>query len=407
MAGALVVVGEAVGGRRRSRSSPPSTRTISGPSATGSAAAGAVDLDAARSPRPSAAAAASSRCAGARGRAASRRRSRRASSGSLGIELDLVEHLEGPLADLVHVGAHLVGRAGSAARRGSCAGSRSRRRSSPSSPRSGSRPPIRWTSQSSSKLAMWPRSQIERAEDRRVDAVELLVRERLDQLEGARARLRQALGDLGLAVGAGRATVRCDAQPPRCRMRPLRDRLAAAVDMRAAPMRIEGASALVAGGASGLGAATARALHERGASVVIADLNAEKGEALAAELGERAALRRGERDGARAGAGGGRRRRGRPTAGCGSRSAAPGIGWAQRTASQAGPARPRDLPQRDQGQPDRHLQRAAARLRGDGRTTSPTRRASAASASTPPRSPPSTARSARSPTRPRRAASSA
>src|SRR3954468_19494191 len=55
-------------------------------------------------------------------------------------------------------------------------------------------------------------------------------------------------------------------------------------------MKIEGASALVAGGASGLGAATARALHERGASVVIADLNAEKGEALASELGENAAF---------------------------------------------------------------------------------------------------------------------
>src|SRR3954447_13532405 len=52
-------------------------------------------------------------------------------------------------------------------------------------------------------------------------------------------------------------------------------------------MKIEGASALVAGGASGLGAATSRALHERGASVVIADLNAEKGEALVAELGDR------------------------------------------------------------------------------------------------------------------------
>jgi 3-hydroxyacyl-CoA dehydrogenase / 3-hydroxy-2-methylbutyryl-CoA dehydrogenase len=52
-------------------------------------------------------------------------------------------------------------------------------------------------------------------------------------------------------------------------------------------MRIEGASALVAGGASGLGAATSRRLHEAGASVVIADLNAEKGEALAAELGDR------------------------------------------------------------------------------------------------------------------------
>ena len=55
-------------------------------------------------------------------------------------------------------------------------------------------------------------------------------------------------------------------------------------------MRIEGASALVAGGASGLGAATARALHGAGAGVVICDLNPEKGEALAAELGERASF---------------------------------------------------------------------------------------------------------------------
>ena len=53
-------------------------------------------------------------------------------------------------------------------------------------------------------------------------------------------------------------------------------------------MKVDGASALVAGGASGLGAATARALHAKGASVVIADLNAEKGNALAGELGERA-----------------------------------------------------------------------------------------------------------------------
>src|SRR5918997_5398036 len=53
-------------------------------------------------------------------------------------------------------------------------------------------------------------------------------------------------------------------------------------------MRIDGAGALIAGGASGLGEATARRLHEGGARVVIADLNAEKGEALAGELGERA-----------------------------------------------------------------------------------------------------------------------
>jgi NAD(P)-dependent dehydrogenase (short-subunit alcohol dehydrogenase family) len=50
-------------------------------------------------------------------------------------------------------------------------------------------------------------------------------------------------------------------------------------------MKAEGAGALVAGGASGLGEATARMLAAEGAQVVIADLNAEKGEALATELG--------------------------------------------------------------------------------------------------------------------------
>ena len=52
-------------------------------------------------------------------------------------------------------------------------------------------------------------------------------------------------------------------------------------------MDIEGSGALVAGGASGLGEATARRLHERGANVTIADVNAEKGQALADELGVR------------------------------------------------------------------------------------------------------------------------
>jgi NAD(P)-dependent dehydrogenase (short-subunit alcohol dehydrogenase family) len=46
-----------------------------------------------------------------------------------------------------------------------------------------------------------------------------------------------------------------------------------------------GSSAIVLGGASGLGEATVRALHERGAVVTIADLNAEKGESLASALG--------------------------------------------------------------------------------------------------------------------------
>jgi 3-hydroxyacyl-CoA dehydrogenase / 3-hydroxy-2-methylbutyryl-CoA dehydrogenase len=48
---------------------------------------------------------------------------------------------------------------------------------------------------------------------------------------------------------------------------------------------VDGVGALVAGGASGLGAATSRALAAAGASVTIADLNAEKGEALATEIG--------------------------------------------------------------------------------------------------------------------------
>lgn len=50
-------------------------------------------------------------------------------------------------------------------------------------------------------------------------------------------------------------------------------------------MDINGASAIVTGGASGIGAAVVRALAARGATVVVADLNAEKGEALASEVG--------------------------------------------------------------------------------------------------------------------------
>jgi NAD(P)-dependent dehydrogenase (short-subunit alcohol dehydrogenase family) len=53
-------------------------------------------------------------------------------------------------------------------------------------------------------------------------------------------------------------------------------------------MQINGHGALVVGGASGLGEATARMLHAQGAQIVIADLNEERGQAVAAELGERA-----------------------------------------------------------------------------------------------------------------------
>ncbi|MGH2702690.1 MAG: 3-hydroxyacyl-CoA dehydrogenase [Actinomycetota bacterium] len=52
-------------------------------------------------------------------------------------------------------------------------------------------------------------------------------------------------------------------------------------------MNIEGKVALVTGGASGLGLATVKALHRRGASIVILDLPASDGETAAKELGDR------------------------------------------------------------------------------------------------------------------------
>jgi NAD(P)-dependent dehydrogenase (short-subunit alcohol dehydrogenase family) len=55
-------------------------------------------------------------------------------------------------------------------------------------------------------------------------------------------------------------------------------------------MQLDGIGALVAGGASGLGEATARELAARGARVIVADLNEERGTALAGELGGAFAL---------------------------------------------------------------------------------------------------------------------
>ncbi|MDQ6776371.1 MAG: SDR family NAD(P)-dependent oxidoreductase [Actinomycetota bacterium] len=64
-------------------------------------------------------------------------------------------------------------------------------------------------------------------------------------------------------------------------------------------MDIRGTGALVVGGASGLGEATARRLHAGGARVVIADVNEESGQSVADELGERALFVRVDvRDGA-------------------------------------------------------------------------------------------------------------
>ncbi len=50
-------------------------------------------------------------------------------------------------------------------------------------------------------------------------------------------------------------------------------------------MDLTGTAAIISGGASGLGEATARALAAGGSTVVIADLNADRGEAVAAEIG--------------------------------------------------------------------------------------------------------------------------
>ena len=53
-------------------------------------------------------------------------------------------------------------------------------------------------------------------------------------------------------------------------------------------MEIENNTFLVTGGGSGLGAATARLLADAGGNVLIADINEEAGERLAAEIGEKA-----------------------------------------------------------------------------------------------------------------------
>ena len=57
-------------------------------------------------------------------------------------------------------------------------------------------------------------------------------------------------------------------------------------------MKFDNSTFIVTGGASGLGEATIRRFHGAGANVVIADLNAERGSALAVELGTRAAFHR-------------------------------------------------------------------------------------------------------------------
>jgi hypothetical protein len=119
-----------------------------------------------------------------------------------GIEVDLAEDLEGPLADLLQVGPNLVG-------------PQDRQLTTD----------LAWLLDRVVELAEvtpeWlpaadpldepellevgdvPEVPDQRAEDRVVDPVELLLRERLDQREGVTACLLQTPGQLGLAVGSG------------------------------------------------------------------------------------------------------------------------------------------------------------------------------------------------------------
>jgi 3-hydroxyacyl-CoA dehydrogenase/3-hydroxy-2-methylbutyryl-CoA dehydrogenase len=101
-------------------------------------------------------------------------------------------------------------------------------------------------------------------------------------------------------------------------------------------LRISGSGALVAGGASGLGEAAARRLHAEGAHVVIADLNQEPDEQLAAELGERAAFVRADITDADA-VGAAVERAAQAPGGLRISACCAGIGWAEKVAGKRGP----------------------------------------------------------------------
>jgi NAD(P)-dependent dehydrogenase (short-subunit alcohol dehydrogenase family) len=96
-------------------------------------------------------------------------------------------------------------------------------------------------------------------------------------------------------------------------------------------MELNGIGVLVAGGASGLGEATARELSARGARVTVADVAEERGEALATEIGG-AFVRADVTDEAQVQAAAASVERLRLAVSCA------GVGWAERTVKRDGPA---------------------------------------------------------------------
>jgi len=96
-------------------------------------------------------------------------------------------------------------------------------------------------------------------------------------------------------------------------------------------LRLDGVGAFIAGGASGLGEATARELTARGARVTVADLNEERGGALAGELGG-VFVKADVTDEAQVRAAVERAGELRLAVSCA------GIGWAERTVKKDGPA---------------------------------------------------------------------
>jgi hypothetical protein len=119
-----------------------------------------------------------------------------------GLELDSAEDLQRPLADLVHVGAHLVG-----LQDGQLAADLARLldRVVEIAQIAPEGLPAADALDQPELLEVGDVPQVpdQGTEDRVVDPVELLLGERLDQLQGMAACLLQAPGQLGLAVGGG------------------------------------------------------------------------------------------------------------------------------------------------------------------------------------------------------------